>query len=120
MKNQCIQDGFNNVPEIRTVQTFSVKSQELHQEHAEIYKKSILEELAASLGRKILSANLTEVNYEKNEVRGTQTFILSISAVQPGIKYVNVLDNVLSVNGEKFSEGDLIRAVKIAYPERFI
>lgn len=62
------------------------------------------------------------VHFSKKEHMETQETIIKaeINVVPLGEKFGLIENDMFIVNGEKFSEEDLIEAVKIAYPERFI
>ena len=55
-----------------------------------------------------------------NNTKGDMLISSEIHLIESANKYVNFFDNKFVVKGEKFTNDELINAVKIAFPERFI
>ena len=79
-------------------------------------KKTLIDSIAYELYKN------NYVNFSKNKELKTQETIIraEINVVPLGAKFGLIENDMFIVNGEKFTEEDLIEAVKIAYPERFI
>lgn len=87
-----------------------------NQEYENEIKKTLIDSIAYELYKN------NYVNFSKNKELKTQETIIraEINVVPLGAKFGLIENDMFIVNGEKFTEEDLIEAVKIAYPERFI
>ena len=87
-----------------------------NQEYENEIKKTLIDSIAYELYKN------NYVNFSKNNKLKTQETIIKaeINVVPLGKKFGLIENDMFIVNGEKFTEEDLIEAVKIAYPERFI
>jgi len=85
-----------------------------------ITKEYIIQNLISRISSSLFSAKLVELEQLKSVDNDEIIFKASIVVSPPGIKYMNVQDEAFIVNNEKFTEEELINAVKIAYPDRII
>lgn len=116
-------NGFTSINYLKNVKELSV-SGEISQydltndsiESINQVKNSLVHKLAESL----ISNELVEFEQCKNIENYSDVITASINIVEPGKKFVNLTDNKFIVQNEEFSNDELVQAVKIAYPERFI
>lgn len=116
-------NGFTSINCLKNVKELSV-SGEISQydltndsiESINQVKNSLVHKLAESL----ISNELVEFEQCKNIENFSDVITASINIVEPGKKFVNLTDNKFIVQNEEFSNDELVQAVKIAYPERFI
>jgi len=122
-KNQ----GFINVNEARGVVNVSINDSDIARkiikdkilsdfEVDELVKEALLQRLINKLHEKgYISFSKTTSHLELQD-----TYHVDINVAPHGTHFVGVIGEAFIVDKEKFNEEELIEAVKIAYPERFI
>ena len=114
--------GFTKVNEIRNVKELSV-SEEVY---GEFFDRNInnIDYIKRGLIHKLLDAIFENdcyvLNKYKNFESNTEIVTISINVVDPGKRYVNLENDKFIVNGEIFTNDELIVAVKNTYPDRLI
>jgi len=121
LKDNLPINGFGKVNCIKSVNELQVSASTSYYGYDEAdrireVKRDLVEKLANSIIRNNL-ANFTE-EFEPHRVGSKIT--AQIHVVDPGERYVNVIEDKFTVNGEVFSNEDLIIAVKETFPERFV
>lgn len=83
---------------------------------SEEYVKS---ELIRKLVKGLINNSLVNI-YTSKDTDGITTYAAEINAVHTGTSYVNLEDKQFTVEGENFTNEDLVEAVKKCFPERFV
>lgn len=107
--------------------TKSVKKYEVHYEYdrykqvmTNIPEELIKRDLAYKLGIAIIENNLAEFEKIFHPENFKETISASINIADPGIKFANLEQKYFKVQDEKFSNDELVEAVKHYYAERLI
>jgi len=76
--------------------------------------------LAQDLANAIFEDDLLNIVQDHRIETYTKNFRAMIHVVEPNTQYANLMQNVFEVNGETFTNDELIEAVKNYYAERLI
>lgn len=112
-------NGFFKASEVKNVANVCVKA-EVRNGLSIIPEEEILRELILKLSHELFKNKMVTLNSMKSFERDSTMYSASINVAPPGTRYINIEDESFVVNGEKFSEEELVQAVKIAYPERLL
>lgn len=115
LKNQS---GFIKTNELKNVRELVV-SYELSDAYKEP-EEFVKEKLVYKLSKSIIENNLAIFNKYKNFDDFSNIFTATINVVDPGKRYVNIIDEKFMVNGEIFTNDELVQAVKNTFPERLL
>lgn len=120
--NNKHKDGFIKINEFKSVKELSV-SEEVYTEffdnninNIDYIKRGLIHKLLDT----IFENDLYILNKYKNFENNTDIITASINIVDPGTRYVNLEGEKFIVNGETFTNDELIDAVKNTYPDRLI
>ncbi|NQU32898.1 MAG: hypothetical protein HQ521_06655 [Bacteroidetes bacterium] len=78
------------------------------------------DQMIAELAQSIIAHNLAIFRRIESPQAKKTTFTAEICAIDPGQRYVSRSDDEFRVNGEIFTEEELIEAVKSYFPERLV
>jgi len=79
-----------------------------------------LEKIAHELAYTILEQKLPRIEEYKEQESGNVVVHATLNVASPGIKMVNVKDEVFNLNGQNFNENQIAHALLNTYPEQFI
>lgn len=85
-----------------------------------IERCSIEHALASKLVDELLRNKLISLHQKVSTENNNITFTVELIVAAPGVKMVNVNNEVFRVRNEEFNEQEIAVALKHTYPERFI
>jgi hypothetical protein len=115
-------NGFDRKPvkaEVKTV-TAELSKQKFGMQDDFIHEKFIKIELAEKLVHHIIENDLMEYKKDFRIEDYSERYRAKINVCPPGLKFQSVENDTFIVNGEHFTEDELIEAVKNTYPDRLI
>lgn len=115
-------NGMNKKSEYRSVKRLSVhyKKNRYNADMDSVPPELIKQELAYKLGAEIISGGHARFEKSYNPENFEETYAAEINVVTPGQSYINMHGDVFVVEGEEFSNAELVEAVKNYYAERLI
>lgn len=122
--NTLNKNGLNKSRVEKSVKTISMNHEVtddlLRNGDSDEVKAALKNEIALELVNKLMEQNLITIDQIRIFETDVSRFISSINVVEPGIRFSIVENDVFTVDEEKFSEEDIIAAIRATYPERFI
>lgn len=109
-----------------STQTKPMQSKNIHVEmkipdYSDIPKELIEREIAYSLAKQIIENGLVSVYEHYSHEDFSKVFAVDMNVSPTGRQFTSMVTNqMFKVNGEEFSEDELIFAVKKTYPEKLI
>lgn len=116
-------DGWQIVNESRGVKEIKVQTEmefDMYTYGSVDLYETIKREIIYNLAKVIISENLFSYKRFSDDLDRKDIIQASIHVAAPGIKYINKQNERFIVNGEEFSNDDLVKAVKYTFPERLI
>lgn len=115
-------DGFITEKKVKNVQNLHVefKKHRFDMQEDDVPEELIQRELSYQLAQEIIKGGYASLYRNFNQETFEDAIIAEINVCPPGIKMQNVEDEFFKVNGELFTEAELIEAVKNTYPERLL
>jgi len=112
------QQGFTQHNGVAETKIFRVNV--IHKDGLNIPKSVIYHELALELSHEIIAAKVIRVSTQQNAYDYSLQYTAELTACSPGTKFTNVRNDVFTINNEHFNEQDIIEALKLTFPERFL
>lgn len=103
-----------------TVITTEYVSNRYLQDMNALPEELIKQELAYKIGKEIIEQDLCTFYKNFNQETFEETIFAEINVCKPTDRYVNLEGDAFVVNGVKFTNEELIEAVKNQFPEKLI
>ena len=115
-------DGFTKSKNVKSVIELHVSYRQSRHTMPmeELPEKLIQRELAYQLGNEIIKGGLASYYKHFDQQTFEDTIVAEITVCPPGTKMRHVEDEMFKVNGEYFTEDEIINAIKQTYPDRLI
>jgi hypothetical protein len=106
--------GMSQGSQIKNVLEISVKK------HFEIDEdfEAIVNELTTILITKMISSK--QIHFVKIHSDYTNQYSATVNICKPGLKFTTIWKDKFIIDGESFTEEDVIKSLKMTSPERFI
>jgi hypothetical protein len=110
-----------NIKSVSTIRSYYTASRYLQDStNVKLDEKAIKEKLTFELAIKLIQDGLVSYHKYFDNQRQHDTIEAEVIVCPPGTKFANVVDECFKVNGELFSEEEIIHAIKNTYPDRLI
>ena len=116
-------DGWQVITESRGVKEIKVQTEmefDMYRDSSLDWHKYTMHNITHNLAKAIISEKLFSYKRFSDDLNRKDIIQATIHVAEPGIKYINKQNGKFIVNGEEFSNDDLVKAVKYTFPERLI
>lgn len=112
---------FNGAEAVRQIETTKIVKEEdlIGKTEQEVIAEKF-DEMVNELASEIYTQKLPRVEAYKNPMTRDITITAEMMVAPSGIKMINVENTTFKCDGEDFTETEIAKAVKAAFPERFI
>ena len=76
--------------------------------------------MVKELAHRIIESGLASIETSTSVVTKEKTLTANVNIIESGIKYTNRTEEVFKVQGEVFTNDELLQAVKSYFPERLV
>ena len=116
--NEFLNSGFKQ--QVSAVEARTLKSSIIYKDGLNIPASEISRELAYNIVHELLDAKVIRITSNERLEDFSMQYIAELTVAPLGTRMMNVRNDVFTINNEHFNEKEIITALKIAYPERFI
>ena len=116
-------DGFTHVPNIKSAVTIRARystSRHVHESLDATLDSAVPHKLAHDLVEKMIKEKVISYYKMFDAKSFSDTIEAEITVCPSGTKMCNIVDECFKVNGELFTEEEIIKAIKNTYPDRLI
>lgn len=118
------EDGFvkqANIKSTSVIRSFYTASRYLQDStNVTLDEKSIKEKLTFELAIKLIQDGLVSYHKHFDPKSHADTIEAEVTVCPVGTKFANIVDESFMVDGELFTEEEIIKAIKNTYPDRLI